>query len=122
LNPQDALYYYLSGLASRPFLLNKIAFSLPALKQLNHINSTSLYQALIEDTLRRDDEKHVLSLRHKKTLLQDLAYYLWQNKEQVLPIDDLNDWYRVALMLIKFQRFYLAEKGDLPSLINNDCC
>jgi hypothetical protein len=38
--------------------------------------------------------KHVLSLRHKKTLLQDLAYYLWQNKEQVLPIDDLNDWYQ----------------------------
>jgi hypothetical protein len=26
--------HYLSGLASRPFLLNKIAFSLPALKQL----------------------------------------------------------------------------------------
>jgi hypothetical protein len=23
-----------------------------------------------------------------------LAYYLWQNKEQVLPIDDLNDWYQ----------------------------
>ena len=58
------------------------------------INSTSLYQALIEDTLRRDDEKHVLNLRHKKTLLQDLAYYLWEKKVQVLPIDDLNDWYQ----------------------------
>jgi hypothetical protein len=91
--------HYLSGLASRPFLLNKIAFSLPALKQLNHINSTSLYQALIEDTLRRDDEKHVLSLRHKKTLLQDLAYYLWQNKEQVLPIDDLMPSEQQALCL-----------------------
>ena len=86
--------HYLSGLASRPFLLSKIASSLPALKQLKHINSTSLYQALIEDTLRRDDEKHVLNLRHKKTLLQDLAYYLWEKKVQVLPIDDLNDWYQ----------------------------
>ncbi|CAB5507376.1 High-affinity carbon uptake protein Hat/HatR [Bathymodiolus azoricus thioautotrophic gill symbiont] len=86
--------HYLLGLASHPFLLNKIAHSLPALQKLKHINSTSLYQALIEDTLSRDDEKHVLHRRHKKRLLQDLAYYLWQNKEQVLPIDDLNDWYQ----------------------------
>ncbi len=86
--------HYLSGLASHPFLLNKIAHSLPALQKLKHINSTSLYQALIEDTLSRDDEKHVLHRRHKKRLLQDLAYYLWKNKAQVLPVDDLNDWYQ----------------------------
>ncbi len=86
--------HYLLGLASHPFLLNKIAHSLPALQKLKHINSTSLYQALIEDTLSRDDEKHVLHRRHKKRLLQDLAYYLWKNKAQVLPVDDLNDWYQ----------------------------
>jgi hypothetical protein len=27
-------------------------------------------------------------------LTQDLAYYLWEKKVQVLPIDDLNDWYQ----------------------------
>jgi hypothetical protein len=33
-------------------------------------------------------------LIYKKRLLQDLAYYLWKNKAQVLPVDDLNDWYQ----------------------------
>jgi hypothetical protein len=27
-------------------------------------------------------------------LFEALAYYLWEKKVQVLPIDDLNDWYQ----------------------------
>ena len=53
-------------------------------------------RALIADVMDRD-RKHVLKPRHKHRLLQDLALYFWQNSEQRMNIDNLNDWYQTWL-------------------------
>ncbi|MBA5249434.1 MAG: NACHT domain-containing protein, partial [Gammaproteobacteria bacterium] len=85
---------YLANLAKRPFLLTKIAQALPKLQALSVVNSASVYQALIDDAIARDEGKHILHPRHKRQLLQDLSVVLWQQSEQVLTIDELNDWYQ----------------------------
>ena len=92
---------YLKSLAARPFLLTKMAQALPRLQamltQNQTLNSASVYRTLIDDTLDRDGEKHILHPRHKHRLLQDFSYVLWQQNEQMLTINELNDWYQAWL-------------------------
>lgn len=89
---------YLAGLASRPFILQQLAKALPILKRRKEqglsINTFGFYEALIEDNLNRDTDKHMLKPRHKKRLLIDLAATLWNKSGQVWNIDDLNDWFQ----------------------------
>ncbi|OJA03379.1 NACHT domain-containing protein, partial [Bathymodiolus thermophilus thioautotrophic gill symbiont] len=85
---------YLANLAKRPFLLTRIAQVLPALQTLRVINSAAVYQALIDDAIDRDEGKHILRPRHKRILLQDLSAELWQQSEQILMVDELNEWYQ----------------------------
>lgn len=109
---------YLKNLAKRPFLLNKMAHTLPKLQELSQqgktINASSIYQALINDALDRDEGKHILSLRHKKSLLQDLSAQLWQDSTQILNIDDLNDWYQTWL-----DRANLRSQYDNSSVVDS---
>ncbi|SHA10971.1 WD-repeat protein [Bathymodiolus thermophilus thioautotrophic gill symbiont] len=85
---------YLANLAKRPFLLTRIAQVLPTLQTLRVINSAAVYQALIDDAIDRDEGKHILHPRHKRILLQDLSAELWQQSEQILMVDELNEWYQ----------------------------
>ncbi|WP_420208297.1 NACHT domain-containing protein [Candidatus Electronema sp. JC] len=88
---------YLKDLAQRPFMLRQLSRTLPDLQQMKSqglpVNAASFYQALIADSISRDDEKHILKPRHKQQLLTDLAAAFWQGATQVWQIDRLNDWF-----------------------------
>ena len=85
----------LRDLASRPYLLHKLTeFESGAVGDWAGQGLASLYEALVEDTLNRDEEKHTLQRRHKKSFLEDLAAWLWQDGQTQLDIDRLNDWYQ----------------------------
>ncbi len=89
---------YLAELFSRPLLLSKLPPAIPRLRAMNKrhlpLNAAAVYGALIEESLSRDEGKHILKRRHKMRLLQDLAGFFWEENEQRLNIDDLNDWYQ----------------------------
>ena len=92
---------YLAALGRRPLLLSKLPDLLPAIRAMqaggNPVNAGMFYNALVGDALDRDDFKHVLKNRHKQRLLQDLALHFWENGEQRMNINNLNDWYQTWL-------------------------
>ena len=92
---------YLSALGRRPLLLSKLPDLLPAIQARQAdgipVNAAVFYEALTSDVLERDNFKHVLKNRHKHRLLQDLALHYWDEGEQRMNIDDLNDWYQAWL-------------------------
>ena len=92
---------YLAALGRRPLLLSKLPDFLPVIQSMQAdripVNAAVFYKALVDHVLNRDDPKHVLKNRHKHRLLQDLALYFWENSEQRMNIDNLNDWYQTWL-------------------------
>jgi hypothetical protein len=122
LDPQEAsrLYEiieserYLKGIASRPFMLNKLTAILPALlklKETHHeLNARMFYKALVEDTLDRDNEKHTITVRHKKILLTALARELHRRKVQKLDVEELNDWFDAFILEHPKFKMYVTQK------------
>jgi hypothetical protein len=111
---------YLKGIASRPFMLNKISNLLPRLmkrkKEGKELNTKMFYHALVEDTLDRDDEKHTMDADDKKELLSVLAMELHQRGEQYIDISELNTWFKVFLQEHKVFAIYLRDNSSLDIL------
>ena len=102
----------LKDLASRPWLLHKLPDIQQQIQRLaqqegsSQISLADIYQALIDDTLLRDDEKHVLQPRHKQRFLQDLAAHLWLEGTTGMHVDELNDWYQAWLSHTELREQY----------------
>jgi WD40 repeat protein len=106
---------YLGSITSRPFMLTKIIEILPNLERLKQqkqsLNTSSFYQALVNDTLGRDEEKHTIRDRDKKFILKHLAFMMYREGVQRLHIDELNGWFLDLLADEKQLRHYNLDQS-----------
>ena len=113
----------LKDLASRPWILQQLSSAqaqLEAQQQRGQpVSLATVFAAIIEDTLSRDDEKHVLQRRHKRRLLRDLAAHLWRQRTSQIPIDALNDWYQTWLSDERLRDQYRFDHHVLEKDIRN---
>ncbi len=88
---------YLASIASRPFLLSKIIDIMPRLQRAKakgeKLNTASFYKALVADTFARDEEKNQIEDMDKIYILKKLAYLMYEESIQTLPIYRLNKWF-----------------------------
>ena len=89
--------YNLQELAQRPVFLDFIRQTIGRIEQEKRagrvINIARLYDIFIEQSLERDNPKHVLSVREKKRLLAALALNLHKKRSDALSVDALEDWF-----------------------------
>jgi WD40 repeat protein len=92
--------YDLRQLAERPILLRFIRETFGRIEEEKlagrTINLCRLYDILVEQTLARDDPKHVIPLNEKTILLRRLAHTLHRDGLSELSHTKLNDWFVVA--------------------------
>ena len=89
--------YNLQELAERPVFLEFIRQTIGRIEEEKHagrtVNITRLYDIFIEQSLGRDNPKHVLPIREKKRLLASLALSLHKKRRDALSVDALEDWF-----------------------------
>jgi len=87
----------LEELSQRPYTLKLIRDFLPDLERDwragRQIHGVSLYQKMVERWLARDAGKHHIRTEDKQALAYHLAAYLWRQRTDKLPINDLEDWF-----------------------------
>jgi hypothetical protein len=101
--------YNLQELAARPIFLKFIRETLDSIAQerkAGHIiNIARLYDIFIQQSLERDNPKHILPVREKRQLLADLALALHAKRRDTLANDALDDWFdEAAQHMPKLQR------------------
>ena len=105
---------YLKSICSRPYMLSKVTAILPTLLSMAQngqpINTKTFYDALIEDTLNRDNEKHTISMRHKKVLLQAIAAEMHRRSVQTMTVDALNDWFNAFILEAPIFKQYVIKE------------
>ena len=88
--------YNLEELATRPILLKFFADAFRSLEQQKLEGGTidigKLYEAFVDQTLARDEPKHVIPIREKKLLLAELALHLYVEGLNAIANDDLDAW------------------------------
>ena len=87
----------LEELAARPFTLRLVAGFIPAIEQQRAlgrpVQGVTLYRAMAQRWLERDQGKHHILPEHKMRLAAYLAAYLWRAGRNALPFDDLQGWF-----------------------------
>ena len=88
--------YNLEDLTTRPILLKFFADTFRQLEQDKLAGATidigRLYEAFVDQTLARDEGKHVIPLREKKLLLAELALHLHDEGLNEIANDALDEW------------------------------
>ncbi len=114
----------LEELSSRPLLLNYIEELLPTLEQMaqrgEKITGITLYDLMIKKWLARDLGKHHFSERHKRMLMEELAGAMWESKERLWHVDQLEVWLENFLCSHPTLKQALGPKGESFELLQED--
>jgi hypothetical protein len=88
--------YNLEELSTRPIVLRFFSETFRELEEEKLKGATidigTLYETFVNQTLARDDGKHVIDLREKKILLGELALHLHVERLNDIANDDLDRW------------------------------
>jgi WD40 repeat protein/uncharacterized protein YjbI with pentapeptide repeats len=88
--------YNVKDLSTRPILLKFFSETFRALEEEKLKGATidigKLYEAFVDQTLSRDEPKHVIPIREKKLLLAELALHLHVEGLNAIANDDLDAW------------------------------
>ena len=93
-----ASVHNLPELAARPFSLKLIAEHIPEIERARAsgkpVFGATLYKAMVERWLARDEGKHFIDPEHKSTFMAELAAWLWREKKTAAPAKDLETIFR----------------------------
>ncbi len=93
-----ASVHNLPELAARPFSLKLIAEHIPEIERARAsgkpVFGATLYKAMVERWLARDEGKHFIDPEHKSTFMAELAAWLWREKKTAAPAKDLENIFR----------------------------
>ncbi len=108
--------YNLQQLAARPIFLTFIRQTLGRIeadkRAGRNLNIARLYDHFVEQSLERDNPKHVVPLREKRELLSSLALTLHQRRRDALGGDALDAWFdEAAQALPKLRRALEGGEG-----------
>ena len=88
----------LPELAARPFSLKLIAEHIPEIERDRAsgkpVFGATLYKAMVERWLARDEGKHFIDPEHKSAFTAELAAWLWRGKKTAAPAKDLETIFR----------------------------
>ncbi|MBB4268246.1 pentapeptide repeat-containing protein, partial [Roseospira visakhapatnamensis] len=87
----------LEELAERPFTLKLVAEYIPEIERRRaaglRVQGVTLYRAMAQRWLERDQGKHRILPDHKMRLVAHLAAHLWTGGRTELPAEDLQAWF-----------------------------
>lgn len=87
----------LEELSARPFTLKLVAGFIPQIERLRaegrSVQGVTLYRAMAQRWLERDQGKHHILPEHKMRLVANLAAHLWRSGRGSLPADALQGWF-----------------------------
>ncbi len=105
--------YNLPELAERPILLRFIRETFEQIEREKLagriINLTRLYDIFVDQVFERDNPKHIIPPREKRSLLQSLALYLHKRQQSEIGNDKLDEWFQNHIMTVP--RLASALKG-----------
>ena len=88
----------LPELAARPFSLKLIAEHIPEIERARAsgkpVFGATLYKAMVERWLARDEGKHFIKPKHKSAFMAELAAWLWREKKTSAPAEDVETIFR----------------------------
>ena len=88
----------LPELAARPFSLKLIAEHIPEIERNRAsgkpVFGVTLYKAMVERWLARDEGKHFIDPEHKSAFMAELAAWLWRGKKTAAPAKDVETIFR----------------------------
>ena len=88
----------LPELAARPFSLKLIAEHIPEIERDRAsgkpVFGATLYKAMVERWLARDEGKHFIDPEHKSAFTAELAAWLWRGKKTAAPAKDVETIFR----------------------------
>ena len=88
----------LPELAARPFSLKLIAEHIPEIERDRAsgkpVFGVTLYKAMVERWLARDEGKHFIDPDHKSAFMSELAAWLWRGKKTAAPAKDVETIFR----------------------------
>ena len=88
----------LPELAARPFSLKLIAEHIPEIERNRAsgkpVFGATLYKAMVERWLARDEGKHFIDPEHKSAFMAELAAWLWRGKKTAAPAKDVETIFR----------------------------
>jgi len=93
-----ASVHNLPELAARPFSLKLIAEHIPEIERSRAsgkpVFGATLYKAMVERWLARDEGKHFIDPDHKSAFMSELAAWLWREKKTAAPAKDVETIFR----------------------------
>ena len=93
-----ASVHNLPEMAARPFSLKLIAEHIPQIERNRAsgkpVFGATLYKAMVERWLARDEGKHFIDPEHKSTFMAELAAWLWREKKTAAPAKDVETIFR----------------------------
>ena len=93
-----ASVHNLPELAARPFSLKLIAEHIPEIERNRAsgkpVFGATLYKAMVERWLARDEGKHFIDPDHKSAFMAELAAWLWRGKKTAAPAKNVETIFR----------------------------
>ena len=93
-----ASVHNLPELAARPYTLRLVAEHIPEIERDRAsgkpVFGTTLYTAMVERWLARDEGKHFIDPEHKSAFMAELAAWLWREKKTSAPAKDVEAIFR----------------------------
>lgn len=104
-------------LAERPYILSLIPHLIPQMKQWSQegirVTNAMIYQQIVTASLRRDDDKHKLTIQHKQKIMEYFAAELWRSGKTTWTITHIEDWFiRFLYSNPMIAEHYIAEYGE----------
>ena len=93
-----ASVHNLPELAARPYTLQLIAEHIPEIERDRAsgkpVFGATLYKAMVEHWLARDERRHFIDPEHKNAFMAELAAWLWREKKTTAPAEDVETIFR----------------------------
>ena len=111
-----ASVHNLPELAARPYTLQLVAEHIPEIERDRAngkpVFGATLYKAMVEHWLARDERRHFIDPEHKSAFMAELAAWLWREKKTSAPAEDVENVFQDWTFANKRLRRYSA---GLPS-------
>ena len=112
--------YNLQELAARPIFLRFIRETLGRIEEEKRagrtINIARLYDIFVEQSLERDNPKHVVPTGEKRRLLDNLALEMHRKSRNTFSSEALDDWFDEAAQTLPKLRRALAAPDTIPNV------
>ena len=93
-----ASVHNLPELAARPYTLRLVAEHIPEIERARAsgkpVFGATLYKAMVEHWLARDERRHFIDPEHKSAFMAELAAWLWREKKTAAPAKDVETIFR----------------------------